>query len=56
MAGCIFSNFSRGAYLAKIRPDGSGEETLNREDTKDLYVKDGYLYFTTNELKKMALQ
>ena len=51
-----FSNYSRGAYLAKIRPDGSGEETLNREDTKDLYVKDGYLYFTTNELKKMALQ
>lgn len=51
-----FSNYSRGAYLAKIRPDGSGEETLNREDTKDLYVKDDYLYFTTNELKKMALK
>lgn len=51
-----FSNFSRGAYLAKIRPDGSGEETLNREDSKDLFVKDGYLYFTTSELKKMALQ
>lgn len=51
-----FSNYSRGAYLSKIRPDGSGEEILNHEDTKDLYVKDGYLYFTTNELKKMALQ
>lgn len=51
-----FSNYSHGAYLAKIRPDGSGEEILNREDTKDIYVKDGYLYFTTNELKKMALQ
>lgn len=51
-----FSNYSQGAYLAKIRPDGSSEELLNREDTKDLYVKDGYLYFTTNELKRMALQ
>ncbi|MFJ7951913.1 transglutaminase domain-containing protein [Lysinibacillus sp. NPDC096418] len=50
-----FSNYSRGAYLSKIRPDGSGEEVLNREDTKDLYVKDGYLYFTTNELKKMVI-
>lgn len=25
-----FSNYSRGAYLTKIRPDGSGEEVLNR--------------------------
>lgn len=50
-----FSNYSRGAYLTKIRPDGSGEQILNSEDTKDLFVKDGYLYFTTNELKKMAL-
>lgn len=51
-----FSNYSRGAYLSKIRPDGSGEVILNREDTKDLFVKDGYLYFTTNGPKKMALQ
>ncbi|MFJ7733286.1 transglutaminase domain-containing protein [Lysinibacillus sp. NPDC097231] len=50
-----FSNYSQGAYLTKIRPNGSGEQILNREDTKDLFVKDGYLYFTTNELKKMAL-
>lgn len=51
-----FSNYSQGAYLAKIRPNGDDEQILNREGTKDLYVKDGYLYFTTNELKKMALQ
>ena len=51
-----FSNYSHGGYLARIRPDGSGEEILNRENTKDLYVKDGYLYFTTSELKKMALK
>lgn len=50
-----FSNYSRGAYLTKIRPDGSGEQLLNREDTKDLFVQDGYLYFTTDEPKKMAL-
>lgn len=50
-----FSNYSHGAYLTKIRPDGSGEQILNREETKDLFVKDNYLYFTTNELKKMAL-
>lgn len=50
-----FSNYSHGAYLTKIRPDGSGEQLLNREDTKDLMVKDGYLYFMTNELKKMQL-
>ncbi|MEG0258674.1 MAG: transglutaminase domain-containing protein [Lysinibacillus sp.] len=51
-----FSNYSNGAYLSKIRPDGSGEQLLNKEETKDLYVKDNYLYFTTDELKKMALQ
>ncbi len=50
-----YSNYSHGAYLSKIRPDGSGEQVLNREETKDLYVKDGYLYFVTDELKKMAL-
>ncbi len=50
-----YSNYSHGAYLSKIRPDGSGEQVLNREETKDLYVKDGYLYFMTDELKKMAL-
>ena len=51
-----FSNYSHGGYLARIRLDGSGEELLNRENTKDLYVLEGYLYFTTNELKKMALK
>ncbi|MFJ7408849.1 MULTISPECIES: transglutaminase domain-containing protein [unclassified Lysinibacillus] len=50
-----FSNYSHGAYLTKIRPDGSGEQVLNREDTKDLIIKDGYLYFMTDELKKMQL-
>ncbi len=50
-----FSNYSHGAYLTKIRPDGSGEQVLNREDTKDLFIKDGYLYFMTDELKKMQL-
>lgn len=50
-----FSNYSQGAYLTKIRADGSGEKVLNREETKDLFVQDNYLYFTTNELKKMAL-
>ncbi|GLC90191.1 transglutaminase domain-containing protein [Lysinibacillus piscis] len=50
-----YSNYSHGAYLTKIRPDGSDEQLLNREDTKDLFVKDGYLYFMTNEQKRMAL-
>ncbi len=51
----FFSNYSRGAYLTKIRPDGTGEQVLNNEDTRDLFLKDGYLYFTTDELKRMAL-
>lgn len=51
-----FSNYSKGAYLTKIRTDGTDESVLFREEVNNLFVEDGYLFFTTNEgLKKMEL-
>lgn len=51
-----FSNYSNGAYLTKIRTDGSDESTLYRGEVDNLFVEDGYLYFSTEEgLKKLEL-
>lgn len=51
-----FSNYSRGAYLARIRTDGSEEAIIYRKKVSDLAVVDGYLIFETDEgLKKMAI-
>lgn len=51
-----FSNYSNGAYLTKIRTDGSDESTLYRGEVDNLFVDDGYLYFSTEEgLKKLEL-
>jgi len=51
-----FSNYSNGAYLSKIRIDGSDESILYRDEVNNLFVEDGYLYFSTDEgLKKMEL-
>jgi len=51
-----FSNYSNGAYLSKIRTDGSSESILYKEEVNNLFVEDGYLYFSTDEgLKKMEL-
>ncbi len=51
-----FSNYSNGAFLSKIRTDGTGESILYRDEVNNLFVEDGYLYFSTDEgLKKMEL-
>ena len=51
-----FSNYSNGAYLARIRTDGSDESIIYREKVSDLLVEDGYLIFATDEgLKKMEI-
>ncbi len=51
-----FSNYSQGAYLSRMKVDGSSLEVLVREEVEQLYIEEGYLYFTTDEgLKKMAL-
>lgn len=52
-----FSNYSKGAYLTKIRTNGTEESTLYQTEVKNLFIEDGHLYFTTPDgLKKMALQ
>nr|WP_301285960.1 DUF5050 domain-containing protein [Lysinibacillus endophyticus] len=51
-----FSNYSKGAYLSRIRKDGSDEMVLYREKVEDLYIQDGYLYFSTDDgLKRFEL-
>ncbi|QCR30792.1 DUF5050 domain-containing protein [Lysinibacillus sp. SGAir0095] len=51
-----FSNYSNGAYLSKIRTDGTDESILYHEEVDNLFVEDGYLYFSTDQgLKKMEL-
>ncbi|MEK4496278.1 transglutaminase domain-containing protein [Ureibacillus sp. FSL W8-0352] len=53
----FFSNYSKGAYLARIRTDGSDESIIYREKVSDLLVEDGYLIFATDEgLKKMEIR
>lgn len=51
-----FSNYSNGAYLSKIRTDGTDESILYHDEVNNLFVEDGYLYFSTDDgLKKMEL-
>lgn len=51
-----FSNYSNGAYLTKIRTDGSEESILYHEEVNDLFVENGYLYFSTDVgMKKLEL-
>ena len=47
-----FSNYSNGAYLSKIRVDGSEESVLVREKVSNLFVEGGYLYFTANGVQQ----
>ena len=51
-----FSNYSNGAYLARIRTDGSEESVIHREKVSNLKIEDGYLIFATNTgMKKMEI-
>ena len=51
-----FSNYSHGAHLSKIRMDGTDESILYKAEVNNLFVEDGFLYFSTDEgLKKMEL-
>lgn len=51
-----FSNYSKGAYLTKIHINGTGESVLYQEKVNNLFIEEGYLYFSTEEgLKKMEL-
>nr|WP_106782212.1 transglutaminase domain-containing protein [Lysinibacillus timonensis] len=52
-----FSNYSNGAFLTKIRTDGTDESILYQTEVKNLFVEDGHLFFTTPDgLKKMTLE
>ncbi|KGR89758.1 S-layer protein [Ureibacillus massiliensis 4400831 = CIP 108448 = CCUG 49529] len=52
-----FSNYSNGAYLTKIKTNGTEESILYQTEVKNLFVEDGYLFFSTPDgLKKMALE
>jgi len=52
-----FSNYSRGAFLSKIRTNGQDESTLYQTEVKNLFIEDGYLFFSTPDgLKKMKLE
>ena len=51
-----FSNYSNGAYLAKIRLDGTELTTLYKEQVENLFIEEDMLYFTTADgLKKTEL-
>lgn len=47
-----FSNYSKGAYLTKIKTNGTEEAIIYPEEVKDLVIADGYLYFTASSGKK----
>lgn len=52
-----FSNYSKGAYLARIRTDGTEESIIYREKVSNLLVEDGNLIFATDDgLKKLDLR
>ena len=51
-----FSNYSNGAYLAKIRLDGTELTTLYKEEVENLFIEEDMLYFTTADgLKQTEL-
>lgn len=51
-----FSDYSNGAYLTKIKIDGTEQSTLYKDKVSDLFVEDGYLFFTTDDgMRKMEI-
>ncbi|MFF5995729.1 DUF5050 domain-containing protein [Lysinibacillus sp. KU-BSD001] len=51
-----FSNYSNGAYLSKVRLDGTELTTLHKEEVNNLFIEENMLYFTTADgLKKADL-
>lgn len=52
-----FSNYSNGAYLARIRTNGTEESIIYPEKVSNLQVENGFLIFETDEgLKRMAIE
>lgn len=51
-----FSNYSKGAYIAKIRTNGHDEEIVYDAESKDLFIEGSYLYFTSNGQQRIQLQ
>lgn len=48
-----FSNYSNGAYLTKVRLDGTEMTILYKEEVENLFIEEDMLYFTTADgLKK----
>lgn len=43
-----FSNYSNGGYLTKIRLNGTEQTLLIKEHANNLFVEDGFLFFTTD--------
>ncbi|MBM7610729.1 transglutaminase-like putative cysteine protease [Lysinibacillus composti] len=51
-----FSNYSNGAFLTKIKTNGTEQSIVYRDEVKDLFIEDGFLYFHTPDgLKQMEL-
>ena len=51
-----FSNYSNGGYLSKMNINSNDEALLVREKVKNLFVYDGFLYFSTDSgNQKLAL-
>lgn len=51
-----FSNYSNGAYLTKVRLDGTEMTILYKEEVENLFIEEDMLYFTTADgLKKTEL-
>jgi transglutaminase-like putative cysteine protease len=43
-----FSNYSNGGFLSKMHISGNDEALLVREKVKNLFILDGFLYFSTD--------
>lgn len=50
-----YSNYSNGGYLYKVKIDGTENIELNQEYSKDIFIKDSYLYYSVNDIKKKIL-
>lgn len=51
-----FSNYSNGGYIAKMTIDGREESIVYDRKSRNLFVKDQYLYFTANGQQRIRLQ
>ena len=52
-----FSNYSKGAYLSKIRLDGTELTTLFKEEVENLSIQGDHVYFTAESgAKKIAIE